>query len=127
MHFSLPTIVVAGLAGQAVATGWRLDANKYSAPSNTKNECSTDQKTGYNWEGLEAGAFNKYGSNKFKGFTCGNSFGKRDGLTKRTFQSKCITAEVDKEPTIECDSKDKMTIDSYEVSSSWDTDVGKTC
>lgn len=124
MHFSLPTLVVAGLAiGQATATGWRLDARKFSVPANTKNECSTDQKSGYNWEGLEPGSFNSYGSNKFSGFKCGNSFGKRDGVTKRSFQDKCISADIDKEPKIECDKKDKMTIDSYQVSSSWDTDI----
>ena len=121
MHFSL---FVAGLAvGQAAATGWRLDAQKYSSPYNTNNECSTDQKSGYNWDNLEPGSFNSYGSNKFSGFKCGNSFGKRDGITKRAFQDKCITADIDKEPKIECDGKDKMTIDSYQVSSSWDVDI----
>jgi hypothetical protein len=124
MHFSLPTIVVAGLAaGQAAATGWRLDAHQYSSPYNTNNECSTEQKPGYTWDNLEPGSFDSYGSNKFSGFKCGNSFGKRDGVTKRSFQDKCITADIDKEPKIECNGKDKMTIDSYQVSSSWDTDV----
>ncbi|KAM0703295.1 hypothetical protein Q7P35_009233 [Cladosporium inversicolor] len=133
MHFSL---LVTGLAvGQAAATGWRLDAQKYSSPYNTNNECSTDQQTGYNWDNLEPGSFGSYGSNKFSGFTCGNSFGKRDGVTKRAFQDKCITADIDKEPKIECDGKDKMTIDSYQVSASWDVDIdahhempdGSTC
>lgn len=136
MHISLPTVVVVGLAaGQAAATGWRLDANKYSAPSVTDNKCSDDQKSGYDWSSLQPGSFNSYGSNKFSGFTCGNKFGKRDGLTKRTFQDKCITADIDKEPKIECDGEDQMSIDTYQVSSSWDTDVeahygmpdGSTC
>jgi len=121
MHFSL---FVAGLAvGQAAATGWQLDAQKYPSPYNTNNECSTDQQTGYNWDNLEPGSFSSYGSNKFSGFKCGNSFGKRDGITKRAFQDKCITADIDKHPKIECDGKDKMTIDSYQVSASWDTDI----
>ena len=124
MHFSIPTIFVVGLAaGQAAATGWRLDAHQYSSPYNTNNECSTEQKPGYNWNTLEPGSFDSYGTNKFSGFKCGNSFGKRDGTTKRSFQDKCITADIDKEPKIECNGKDKMTIDSYQVSSSWDTDV----
>jgi hypothetical protein len=124
MHFSVPTIIVAGLAvGQAAATGWRLDAHQYSSPYNTNNECSAEQKPGYNWDNLEPGSFDSYGSNKFSGFKCGNSFGKRDGVSKRLFQDKCITADIDKEPKIECNGKDKMTIDSYQVSSSWDTDV----
>lgn len=124
MHFSVPAIFVAGLAaGQVAATGWRLDAHQYSSPYNTNNECSTEQKPGYNWDNLEPGSFSSYGSNKFSGFKCGNSFGKRDGVTKRSFQDKCITADIDKEPKIECNGKDKMTIDSYQVSSSWDTDV----
>ena len=124
MHFSIPTIFVVSLAtGQALATGWRLDAHQYSSPYNTNNECSTEQKPGYNWDTLEPGSFDSYGTNKFSGFKCGNSFGKRDGVTKRSFQDKCITADIDKEPKIECNGKDKMTIDSYQVSSSWDTDV----
>lgn len=136
MHFSVPTIIVAGLAvGQAKATGWNLDARKYSAPYNTNNQCSGEQKSGYNWGNLEPGSFSSYGNNKFSGFKCGNSFGKRDQLSKRTFQSKCITADIDKEPKIECDGKDQMSIDSYQVSSSWDTDIeahygmpdGSTC
>jgi hypothetical protein len=50
MHFSL---FVAGLAvGQAAATGWQLNAPKYSSPYNTNNECSTDQQSGYNWDNL---------------------------------------------------------------------------
>lgn len=124
MHFSVPAIFVASLAaGQVAATGWRLDAHQYSSPYNTNNECSTEQKPGYNWDNLEPGSFSSYGSNKFSGFKCGNSFGKRDGVTKRSFQDKCITADIDKEPKIECNGKNKMTIDSYQVSSSWDTDV----
>ena len=59
MHFSL---FVAGLAvGQAAATGWRLDAQKYPSPYNTNNECSTDQKSGYNWDNLNPGSFDSYG------------------------------------------------------------------
>lgn len=133
MHVSVLAVALA--VGQTVATGWRLDAQQYSCPDNTNNECSTDQKSGYNWDNLETGDFSSYGSNKFSGFKCGNSFGKRDGITKRSFQDKCITAEIHKEPKIECDGKDKMTIDSYQVSSSWDTDIdahhempdGSTC
>jgi hypothetical protein len=58
MHFSIPTIFVVSLAtGQALATGWRLDAHQYSSPYNTNNECSTEQKPGYNWDTLEPGSF----------------------------------------------------------------------
>ena len=71
MHFSIPTIFVVGLAaGQAAATGWRLDAHQYSSPYNTNNECSTEQKPGYNWDTLEPGSFDSYGTNKFSGFKC---------------------------------------------------------
>jgi hypothetical protein len=121
MHFSL--LVASLVVGQVTATGWRLDAQKYPSPYNTKNECSTNQKAGYTWDNLEPGSFSSYGTNKFSGFKCGNSFGKRDGVTNRSFQDKCITADIDKEPKIECDGKDKMTIDSYQVSASWDTDI----
>lgn len=132
MQFKSTAFFVAGLADQqAVATGW-TDASSYSCPGNTDNHCSPDQQHGYDWSGLSTGSFGSYGSNKFSGFTCSDSFGKRDGLTKRSFQSKCITGNLDDAPSM---SGDAFSIDQMQISSSHDADIeahygmpdGSTC
>lgn len=131
MHFSKSAFVVTGLFLQSTTAsttatfgygGWGGDSH-YSTPDNTDNKCSSDQTKGYNWDGLASGSFDSYGSNKFSKWSCTNSFGKRDLLTKRTFQSKCISSNLDDEPTIACDGEDSMSIDKYEVSSSEDADI----
>ncbi|KAF2210563.1 hypothetical protein CERZMDRAFT_113131 [Cercospora zeae-maydis SCOH1-5] len=99
----------------------------YSTPDTTDNKCSTNQTNGYDWSDLSTGSFSSYGSNKFSGWTCANSFGKRDSLTKRTFQSKCITGKLDDEPAVDCDGDDKMSIKTYQVSSDQDDDVDIEC
>ena len=127
--------IIAGLAAQQVAAfGW-TDASSYSCPGNTNNHCSNQQQGGYDWSGLGTGSFSSYGSNSFSGFSCSNSFGKRDLLSKRGFQSKCITGNLDDSPSMSCGNHDSMTIDTMHVSSSQNTDVdceysmpdGSTC
>ncbi|OQO01431.1 hypothetical protein B0A48_12986 [Cryoendolithus antarcticus] len=136
MHYNSAVILAAGLAAQrVVATGWQLDASRYSNPANTDNQCSTPQSSGYNWSSLNTGAFDSYGSNKFSGFTCGDSPNKRDVLSKRTFQSKCISGQLNQKPSISCEDQSQMSIDTYQISSNYDTDVechygmpdGSTC
>ncbi|KAK4547752.1 hypothetical protein LTR36_000710 [Oleoguttula mirabilis] len=137
MQFTSAAILVAGLAAQqAVATGWSVDAKSYSCPSNTNNSCSSSQQGGYDWSGLSTGSFSSYGSNSFSGFSCSDSFSKRDALTKRAFQSKCIAGNLDDKPSMSCSGdEDSMSIDTYHVSSSQDTDIdceygmpdGSTC
>ncbi|KAK4620395.1 hypothetical protein CLAFUW4_11578 [Fulvia fulva] len=128
MHFTTTAIAAAGLAAhQVIATGgygggWG-GSGHYSTPDNTNNECTSEQSTGYNWSGLKDGSFDSYGSNKFSGWSCTNSFGKRDLLTKRSFQSKCISADLDKEPVISCDDDKTMSLDKFEVSSDQDADI----
>ncbi|KXT05137.1 hypothetical protein AC578_7589 [Pseudocercospora eumusae] len=133
MHSTFAALAFTGLAVQQVAAfgghgageyggGWG-GGSSYSTPDNTDNQCSSEQSNGYNWSGLNSGSFSNYGSNKFSGWSCSNSFGKRDLLSKRTFQSKCITSNLDDEPSIGCDGSDKMSIDEYEVSADQDADV----
>lgn len=90
MQYKTAALFAVGLASSAAATGW-LDEDAYSCPSNTDNKCSEQQQAGYDWSGLDEGSFSSYGSNSFSGFSCGNSYGKRDLLTKRTFQ-RCVRA-----------------------------------
>ncbi|KAM3421554.1 hypothetical protein BST61_g1942 [Cercospora zeina] len=133
MHFPSAAFLAASLSfHQVTATGgtyrggWGGRAY-YSTPDTTDNKCSTNQTNGYDWSNLSTGSFSSYGSNKFSGWTCANSFGKRDSLTKRTFQSKCITGKLDDEPAVDCDGDDKMSIKTYQVSSDQDDDVDIEC
>ncbi|KAK3627530.1 hypothetical protein LTR22_022718 [Elasticomyces elasticus] len=132
------SIIAVGLAvQQAAATGWDVSARGYSNPANTNNECSSSQQGGYDWSGLSQGSFSSYGSNSFSGFSCADAPAhKRDALSKRGFQSKCIAGGLDEKPSISCDGQeDKMSIDTYHISSSEDTDIdchyempdGSTC
>ncbi|KAK5734428.1 hypothetical protein LTR17_008929 [Elasticomyces elasticus] len=132
------SILAVGLAvQQAAATGWDVSARGYSNPANTNNECSSSQQGGYDWSGLSQGSFSSYGSNSFSGFSCADAPAqKRDALSKRGFQSKCIAGGLDEKPSISCDGQeDKMSIDTYHISSSENTDIdchydmpdGSTC
>ncbi|KJX98132.1 hypothetical protein TI39_contig432g00001 [Zymoseptoria brevis] len=121
------TIGLAGLAIHHVSATfghheWDTTSH-YSTPDNTDNKCSNVQKTGYNWADLSTGSFDSYGSNNFSNWSCTNSFGKRDLLTKRTFQDKCISSNLDDHPSIGCHGDDAMSIDKYQVSSSEDADI----
>ena len=135
MQYKSAAFIVASLAAQQVAAGGWTDASSYSCPSNTNNHCSDSQQGGYDWGGLNPGSFDSYGSNKFKGFQCSNNFGKRDLLSKRGFQSKCITGNLDDQPSMSCGDDDSMTIDEMQISSSHDADIdceygmpdGSTC
>ncbi|KAK4570412.1 hypothetical protein LTR86_002492 [Recurvomyces mirabilis] len=136
MHFTPATILVAGLAAQRVAaTGWSVGAKSYSCPANTDNQCSTQQQGGYDWSGLNSGSFSSYGSNKFSGFQCSDAPHKRDVLSKRAFQDKCISGGLDDKPSISCHDDDTMSIDTYHISASKDADLdceygmpdGSTC
>lgn len=73
---------------QAAATSWG-DAPSFSNPSNTNNNCSADQQSGFDWSGLPTGGFSNYGGFGFSGFSCQNSFqpnSKRSLRTRTGFQ-----------------------------------------
>ncbi|MCJ1462203.1 hypothetical protein MMC07_000803 [Pseudocyphellaria aurata] len=115
-------------AQQVAAHGW-TNATSFSCPSNTDNHCTADQLRGFDWSGSAVGKdFSKYGAFDFSGFTCVNSFPtKRDALTPRTFQDKCIKGSVTKDtstaPKISCGSGKPFSITDLQLSSSKDTDV----
>ncbi|KAH0537887.1 hypothetical protein FGG08_005439 [Glutinoglossum americanum] len=133
------SIFTLGLAFQQVAaTGW-TDYSSFSCPSNIKNDCDDKESKGFDWGDLSTGSFESYNGFSFSGFECANSFGKRDALTKRTFNSKCIkgTAKDDEEssPKFSCGSSKKFSIDQLDISVEFDTDLefnykmddGSTC
>ncbi|KAL1636530.1 hypothetical protein SLS56_001115 [Neofusicoccum ribis] len=123
---------------------WGDSSDCFSTPSNTNNECTDSQKSGWDWSGIAIGASigSSYSGFEASGLTCTNNFGKRDPLTKRTFGSKCasgtITKNTSSNPKIECSGsqKDKgFSVGEFQVSTSVDTDVefhygmpdGSTC
>lgn len=132
MHFQSAALLAAALVAQRVVAGGWNDASAFSCPGNTNNHCSRQQQHGYDWSNLQTGSFSSYGSNKFSGFTCADSFGKRDVLSKRGFQGKCITGNLDDSPSM---SGDAFSIDQMQISSSHDTEIeahygmpdGSTC
>jgi hypothetical protein len=98
MQLTSATLLVAGLAvQQASATfPWSIDAGKFSTCSNTDTTCSTEQHKGYDWTGLNIGnPVTSYGANTFSGdWTCNSIKSKRDELTKRHFNSKCVSGKL---------------------------------
>lgn len=71
------------LMQQAAATSWG-ESPSFSCPSNTDNDCTTDQKSGFDWSTLPAGGFSSYGGFGFSGFTCQDSFKSKRSLEART-------------------------------------------
>ncbi|KAG9379567.1 CFEM multi-domain protein [Pyrenophora tritici-repentis] len=92
------TILLMGLAAQQATATWDFFGN-FPTPKYSENECSDKQKGGFDWSDLLDGAsVGVYGDFDFSGgWTCANSFGKRDALSKRTFGNKCIKNSVAKE------------------------------
>ncbi|KAG0650300.1 hypothetical protein D0Z07_2959 [Hyphodiscus hymeniophilus] len=143
MRTSLSTVVaLASTLQVASATGW-TDASAFSCPSNTDNHCSSQQSSGFDWSSLNLGSFSSYGGFSFEGFSCSSSFGgsgKRDTLSARSFQDKCITgtASSDKSscPSFSCGGDvSAFSVDEFQVSVEFDCSLefhygmsdGSTC
>ncbi|KAF2191361.1 hypothetical protein K469DRAFT_534632, partial [Zopfia rhizophila CBS 207.26] len=121
-------LVVSGLAAQQVTATWDRFAPKFKSPQYNNNECSDKQKGGFDWNDLPTGGFSGYGDFNFGGgWTCANSFGKRDSLTKRTFNSKCIKNKVGKQKpaAFDCGEKKKegFSVTEFQVSVEYDADL----
>ena len=116
-------------SGLAAAT-WDRNANHFSSPDYNNNECSSKQSSGYDWSDLSTGSFSSYDDFNFSGgssgWSCSNSFGKRDSLTKRSFNSKCITNTVGKDTgaSLDCSSKqDGFSVKQIQVSVEFDCNL----
>lgn len=124
-------LLFSGLAVQQVSATWNREAKHFNTPKYNNNECTEKQKGGFNWGDLPTGNFNNYGDFNFKGgsgnWNCANSFGKRDALTKRTFNSKCIKNKVKKDKPAQFDCGDKkkegFSVKEIEVSVEFDCDL----
>ena len=128
--------VFAGLVGLASAH-WG-DIGSFLCPNTANNICNSQQHSGFDWGSLLVGEFSAYADFSFSGFTCANSFFKRDELSKRNFQSKCVTGKLGhgSGPSISCGSKSSgFSITEYQISVSVAVEVeflyamedGSTC
>ncbi|KAF3061835.1 putative adhesin protein mad1 protein [Daldinia childiae] len=132
MKYSFTLVTLAAGISQVTATGFFgfHNAPQFSCPDNTDNVCIPDIVKGIDWSDLPFGGFDAYKGFKWSGFTCGEKFGKRDELTARTFQSKCITGKAHqdkgKSPKISCDNSKgvkKTSIKKFQVSPEFDCDL----
>lgn len=141
MQLTSATLLVAGLAAQQASAHfpWAIDAGKFSTCSNTDTQCSEQQHQGYDWTGLTIGhPVTSYGANTFSGgWTCNSIKSKRDELTKRTFNNKCVSGKLPAwgsfgsssnhgagSLSIGCSGeKNKFSISEMHISSTYDTHV----
>ncbi|KAG9961825.1 hypothetical protein KCU61_g5269, partial [Aureobasidium melanogenum] len=141
MQLTSATLLVAGLAAQQASAHfpWAIDAGKFSTCSNTDTQCSEQQHQGYDWTGLNIGnPVTSYGANTFSGgWTCNSIKSKRDELTKRTFNNKCVSGKLPAwgssgsssnngagSLSIGCSGeKNKFSISEMHISSTYDTHV----
>jgi hypothetical protein len=136
--FATAFLATALLTQQAAGDSWG-NAKTFSNPSNTNNNCTQNQQSGFDWSTLPTGSFSSFGGFDFSGFSCSNSFSKRSLLARDSFQSKCVQGQVSKDassaPKIACGSGQAFSITDMQVSVSFDTDLdfvfdmpdGSTC
>ena len=135
----LTAATLAVVIGQATAWSW-TDAPSFDCPSNSNDQCTSQQSSGFDWGSLATGSFDIYGGLSFSGFSCADSFPfrKRDLNERGSFQDKCITGSIsgNSGPSISCGGGSSgFSIDSYEITVSEQVDVqfiyeydsGETC
>ncbi|KAH9895449.1 hypothetical protein F4778DRAFT_746924 [Xylariomycetidae sp. FL2044] len=130
MKQNLSLLALAAGLSQVTATFFH-NAPSFTCPENTDNTCLDDFKNGIDWSDLSFGSFDDYKGFKWTGgWTCAEKFGKRDELSKRTFQSKCATAKATNQksssPKISCDSSkgnSKTSIKTFQVTPDFDCDL----
>ncbi|KAK6580220.1 hypothetical protein PZA11_007242 [Diplocarpon coronariae] len=125
--------VVALAATAELASATFSGASPFSSPYNTDNECNAQQSSGFDWSGLDVGAFTTYGDFAFSGFSCAGSFGagpKRDVRSGRAFQDKCITGRASHQraesPSFGCGpapSVQDFSVTEFQVSTEFDCDL----
>ncbi|KAB8078933.1 hypothetical protein BDV29DRAFT_165557 [Aspergillus leporis] len=96
MRFATPVTFAALLAvASAHPSGawWGTD-DCYTSPDNTENDCSDQQRGGFDWAGLKLGPFSAFAGFQFSGFSFSNSF---SGAIGGGFAGKCIEGKLSKE------------------------------
>ncbi|KAL8669084.1 MAG: hypothetical protein Q9168_006309 [Polycauliona sp. 1 TL-2023] len=136
-NFSVPTLLALGLAVRHTAATW-TDAQVYSNPTNTNNQCVGEQSKGLGFDDHSKGDLGNYGSLTWQNLKC------TDGLQKRTFgpddqeshdkppsgfaggrcASGVASKDVDTSPKFSCGSAQKgMSIDHIHISTSENTEI----
>ncbi|RAK98261.1 extracellular serine-threonine rich protein [Aspergillus ibericus CBS 121593] len=69
---------------------WETD-ECYPSPGKSDNDCSDNQKTGFDWSGLALGSFSAYAGFDFSGFSLKESFG-----ASGSGSGKCIVGKLSK-------------------------------
>jgi hypothetical protein len=108
--------LLAGLTAHAAA--WDYNAQPYSSPQYANNECSDQQKRGFEWAGLKDSDSNfQYGEFDFSvGWKCSTS----------TFKRKAITNVCSKTKPVSFSSETKQygfSISTLDITSDYDTEV----
>ncbi|GAP88064.2 putative adhesin protein Mad1 [Rosellinia necatrix] len=128
MKNTLALFALAAGLSQVTATGFH-NAPSYTSPDNSDNQCTDAMKGGFDWTDLNFGDFNSYKGFQYSGYQCTQKFGKRDTLTGRSFQSKCITGKAtgdrNNSPKISCDKStvEKTSIREFQVTPEFDCDL----
>ncbi|KAI1161669.1 hypothetical protein F5B18DRAFT_427035 [Nemania serpens] len=129
MKNTLALVALAAGLSQVTATGYGFhNAPSYTSPDNTDNQCTQDMQQGFDWSDLNLGDFGSYKGFNYSGYKCSQKFGKRDELSGRSFQSKCITGKATKDrdnsPKISCGAGVKKTsIREFQVTPEFDCDL----
>ncbi|KAF7588481.1 hypothetical protein BBP40_005675 [Aspergillus hancockii] len=102
MRIATPVTFAALLAVAAAHPSgayWGTD-DCYTNPDNTENDCSEEQRGGFDWSGLTLGPFSAFAGFQFSGFSFSNSF---SGAISGGFSGKCIEGKFskDSETTLE--------------------------
>ncbi|KAI4192432.1 MAG: hypothetical protein LQ346_004302, partial [Caloplaca aetnensis] len=135
---SASVLLALGLAvQQAAATGW-TDAETFTNPYNTNNECTDKQTQGLPFDDHPTGDLGFYGDLNWANTKCTNGLSKRtfghdgeeshSGGSKDFAGGKCASGtaskDVNSSPSFSCGPKQKgMSIDTIHISSSEDTEV----
>ncbi|TGJ82623.1 hypothetical protein E0Z10_g6128 [Xylaria hypoxylon] len=129
MKSTFALVALAAGLSQVTATGFH-NAPSYSSPDNSDNQCTSDMSHGFDWSDLNLGDFGSYKGFTYSGYSCSQKFGKRDELTGRSFQSKCITGKAtqdkDSSPKMSCDKSkgvEKTSIREFQVTPEFDCDL----
>jgi hypothetical protein len=101
MKSTFAILAAAASLTQVTATfrGGFHNAPPFSCPGNQDNVCEENQHGGYDWSDLNPGHFEDYDGFKWNGWTCEDSFSRRDLLAPRTFGGKVISGSCGPEPS----------------------------
>ncbi|KAE8149752.1 hypothetical protein BDV25DRAFT_155808 [Aspergillus avenaceus] len=79
--------------GHVPGAWWGTDTC-YSSPDNTNNDCTDEQRGGFEWAGLSVGPITLFAGFHFSGFSFSNSF---SGAIGGGFAGKCIEGKISKD------------------------------